>query len=143
VRRRPPSSHVPPAAATHRAPSATSPPQPPEVKAACAAAAEHCAAQGVDISSLALKFALRNPDIATTLVGMASVGVVRANVASALQVRAQVWPCAAPRPLAAVAGRRTQEAAARSLRRTLQLTALSLRPRAAARLITTTCQRPL
>ncbi|GBG00535.1 L-galactose dehydrogenase [Raphidocelis subcapitata] len=59
-------------------------PAPPEVKAACAAAASHCAAQGVDISSLALKFALRNPDIATTLVGMASVEVVRANVESAL-----------------------------------------------------------
>jgi aryl-alcohol dehydrogenase-like predicted oxidoreductase len=41
----------------------------------------------VDFSALALKFALRNPDIATTLVGMASADVVRANVASTLEVR--------------------------------------------------------
>jgi len=73
----------PAAAAPHSLPPQ---PQPPEVKAACAAASEHCAAQGIDIAALALKFALRNPDIATTLVGMASIDVVHANIQSALQV---------------------------------------------------------
>lgn len=67
-------------------PSSSTPLQPPEVKAACLAAAEHCSSQGIDIASLALKFSLQNPDIATTLVGMAAKEVVRANVEAALQV---------------------------------------------------------
>ncbi|KAI8471857.1 MAG: L-galactose dehydrogenase [Monoraphidium minutum] len=70
-------------------------PAPPEVKAACAAAAELCAAQGLDIAALALKFSLGVPDVATTLVGMASVELVRANVESALQALGAAAPDAA------------------------------------------------
>ena len=63
--------------------------QPPEVKAACAAAAAHCSSVGVDISALALKFALSSDVAASTLVGMASVDVVRANVEAALRATAE------------------------------------------------------
>lgn len=56
-------------------------PASPELREACAQAARHCRERGADISELALQFALANPDIATTLVGMADVATVERNVA--------------------------------------------------------------
>ncbi|KAG0605706.1 hypothetical protein M758_9G081500 [Ceratodon purpureus] len=50
---------------------------PPELKAACAKATEVCKAQGKSIRHLALQFALKNPIIPTTLVGMPSVNEVQ------------------------------------------------------------------
>lgn len=61
------------------------------MKEACAAAAAHCKSEGLDLAPLALKWALRGPGPATTLVGMASVEVVRSNVAAALQVGVGGW----------------------------------------------------
>lgn len=46
------------------------------VQAACAQATEVCKAQGKSIARLAVQYALRNRNVATTLVGMSSVDVV-------------------------------------------------------------------
>jgi len=46
--------------------------EPPEVKAAAVRAAQHCAAQGVDIAQVALQFSVSNPEIATTVAGSAN-----------------------------------------------------------------------
>ncbi len=43
-----------------------------EMKAACARAAEYCRSQGVDIAELAIQFALANPRVDTTVLGMSS-----------------------------------------------------------------------
>jgi L-galactose dehydrogenase len=56
-------------------------PAPESIRAACARAAAYCRQQGADISRLALQFATANPQIATTLTGMASAEQVRKNVA--------------------------------------------------------------
>jgi L-galactose dehydrogenase len=56
-------------------------PAPEVLKAACARAAAHCRVRGVDISQLALQFAVSHPDIATTLVGTASPENLRKNAA--------------------------------------------------------------
>lgn len=56
-------------------------PAPDEVKAACRKAAAHCAEKGADLSRLALQFAVRNSDIATTLVGTASPENLKKNAA--------------------------------------------------------------
>lgn len=61
----------------------------PEVKAACARAAELCKAHGKSLAKLAVQFAVRNRSVATTLVGMNSVDVVRENVKTALEVELQ------------------------------------------------------
>lgn len=55
-------------------------PAPEEIKTACAKAAAHCRSKGVDISQLALQFALANPKIHTTLVGTASPKNLKKNV---------------------------------------------------------------
>lgn len=55
-------------------------PAPEEIKTACAKAAVHCRSKGVDISQLALQFALANPKIHTTLVGTASPKNLKKNV---------------------------------------------------------------
>lgn len=60
-------------------------PAPPALRAAAAAAVECCAARGVDLPRAALKFAVKQPGIQTTLVGMASVEVVHSNVAAVLE----------------------------------------------------------
>ncbi|KAG0605707.1 hypothetical protein M758_9G081500 [Ceratodon purpureus] len=60
---------------------------PPELKAACAKATEVCKAQGKSIRHLALQFALKNPIIPTTLVGMPSVNEVRENVKTAMELQ--------------------------------------------------------
>lgn len=60
-------------------------PAPQSLKDAAAGAADYAASQGVDIATLALKFALKNTDVSTVLVGMASPEQVRNNVALALQ----------------------------------------------------------
>lgn len=60
---------------------------PPELKAACAKAGEVCKEQGKSIRNLALQFALKNPIIPTTLVGMPSVNEVRENVKTALKLQ--------------------------------------------------------
>jgi L-galactose dehydrogenase len=52
----------------------------PEIKAICSKAAVWCQSQGVDISRLAVQFSLRNPEIATTLVGTASPENIVKNV---------------------------------------------------------------
>ena len=48
-----------------------------EVRAICRRAAEHCAAQGVDIAQLALQYSLAHPDLATCIVGSANPDNVR------------------------------------------------------------------
>jgi L-galactose dehydrogenase len=58
-------------------------PAPPELKSAAARAVAHCRSRGVDIAQLALSFALAEPRIATTLVGMATRDEVRRNLAAA------------------------------------------------------------
>ncbi|WIA38692.1 hypothetical protein OEZ86_001995 [Tetradesmus obliquus] len=60
-------------------------PAPAELKEAAAAAAACCRDQGVDLAKLALQFAVKNPSISTTLVGMCSSDVVRTNVTAVLQ----------------------------------------------------------
>lgn len=49
----------------------------PEVRAACARAAEHCAANGIDIAQLALQFSLAHSDLSTCIVGSANPENVR------------------------------------------------------------------
>jgi len=49
----------------------------PEVRQLCRQAADHCAAQGVDIAQLALQFSIANPDLATCVVGSANPDNVR------------------------------------------------------------------
>jgi len=56
-------------------------PAPESLKAACRRAAEHCRARGAELAPLALRFAVSNPSIATTLVGMRSQQEVEQNVA--------------------------------------------------------------
>jgi aryl-alcohol dehydrogenase-like predicted oxidoreductase len=48
-----------------------------QVRAVCRAAAEHCAAQGVDLAQLALQYSVANPDMATCVVGSANPANVR------------------------------------------------------------------
>ena len=48
-----------------------------DVNYVCRRAAEHCAAQGVDIAQLALQFSLANDDLATCVVGSANPENVR------------------------------------------------------------------
>ena len=55
-------------------------PAPKAVKDACAKAAAHCREKGASIEKLAVQFAVRNPDIATTLVGSANPDNMRRNV---------------------------------------------------------------
>ncbi len=49
----------------------------PEVRQLCQRAAQHCAAQGVDIAQLALQYSLAHPDMATCIVGSANPENVR------------------------------------------------------------------
>jgi L-galactose dehydrogenase len=56
-------------------------PAPRAVRAAAAEAAAYCRAQGADIAGLALQFALAQPAIGTTLVGMSRVEHVQRNAA--------------------------------------------------------------
>lgn len=51
-----------------------------ETKRLCAAAAAHCRARGSDIAKIALQFALANPRVHSTLVGMADCATVERNV---------------------------------------------------------------
>ena len=53
-----------------------------ELKAACVQAAEHCKAHGTDLATLAVQFAVANPDIATTLIGMGDTVQVAHNLTS-------------------------------------------------------------
>ena len=55
-------------------------PAPEEIKTACVKASAFCRSKGVDISQLALQFALANPKIDTTLVGTASPENLKKNV---------------------------------------------------------------
>jgi L-galactose dehydrogenase len=48
-----------------------------EFQALCRKAAEHCAAQGVDIAQLALQFALAHPDLATCIAGSTNSDHIR------------------------------------------------------------------
>lgn len=57
-------------------------PAPPSVKARCAEAARFCAQRGADIATLALQFAVQNPDIPCTLVGTANPDNLERNVRS-------------------------------------------------------------
>lgn len=66
---------------THRGPPAWHPAT-AEVKSACLKAAEYCAAQDVDISTLAMAFTLGNPEIPTTLVSTASLARIKKNIAA-------------------------------------------------------------
>ncbi len=49
----------------------------PAVRAACRQAAEHCQARGVDIAQLAVQFSIRNPTMATCVVGSANPENIR------------------------------------------------------------------
>jgi len=51
-----------------------------EIKRTCAQAVQFCHEQGVDMARLAIQFALRNPDIHTTLVGTANPDNMRRNI---------------------------------------------------------------
>eukprot|EP00181_Compsopogon_caeruleus_P003573 CAMPEP_0184683948 /NCGR_PEP_ID=MMETSP0312-20130426/13303_1 /TAXON_ID=31354 /ORGANISM="Compsopogon coeruleus, Strain SAG 36.94" /LENGTH=309 /DNA_ID=CAMNT_0027136697 /DNA_START=12 /DNA_END=938 /DNA_ORIENTATION=- len=55
-------------------------PAPPELKDAAKRAASIAAARGVDISYLALKYALKNTRVATTLVGIDSCSILEKNI---------------------------------------------------------------
>jgi L-galactose dehydrogenase len=55
-------------------------PASPEVKRICAEAATYCRSRSCDIAQLAVQFSLKNPAIATTLVGTADPAHLRKNV---------------------------------------------------------------
>jgi L-galactose dehydrogenase len=55
-------------------------PASPEVKRICAEAATYCRSRNCDIAQLAVQFSLKNPAIATTLVGTADPAHLRKNV---------------------------------------------------------------
>jgi L-galactose dehydrogenase len=55
-------------------------PAPEQLRAACTTAVQYCRNKGVDIAQLALQFSLSNPDIATTLVGIASPEQITTDV---------------------------------------------------------------
>jgi aryl-alcohol dehydrogenase-like predicted oxidoreductase len=55
-------------------------PASPQMREVCANAAEWCKKKGVDISQLALQYALANPDVHTTLSGTASPENLKKNV---------------------------------------------------------------
>jgi L-galactose dehydrogenase len=87
-------------------------PAPAELRAACAEAAAHCKARGVDISQLAVQFAVANPAIHTTLVGTAKAENIEKNIAWASEpldeellrdvekilspIKNQTWPSGLP-----------------------------------------------
>jgi aryl-alcohol dehydrogenase-like predicted oxidoreductase len=56
-------------------------PAPELLKAACRKAAEYCRARGAELAPLALRYAVSNPSIATTLTGMRSQREVEQNAA--------------------------------------------------------------
>jgi L-galactose dehydrogenase len=51
-----------------------------EIRETCARAAAYCRSKGVDIAQLAIRFALANPDLSTTLVGTANPENLKKNV---------------------------------------------------------------
>jgi L-galactose dehydrogenase len=55
-------------------------PAPPMLQAACTEAAQFCKNRGTSLARLALQFSLANPDIATTLTGIASPEQITQNV---------------------------------------------------------------
>jgi L-galactose dehydrogenase len=55
-------------------------PAPDEIKSACRRAAQHCQSKGASVEKLAVQFALRNPRIATTLVGSSQSENIEKNV---------------------------------------------------------------
>ena len=55
-------------------------PAPEPIREACRRAAEHCRSRGAELPHLALQYAVSDPGIATTLVGMRSEQEVRQNV---------------------------------------------------------------
>lgn len=55
-------------------------PAPPVVVQACSAAAAHCTQRGVSIETLALRFAVEEPGIASTIVGTADPDEMAANL---------------------------------------------------------------
>lgn len=57
-------------------------PAPPRILAAARAAGEWCAARGVELPHLALRFAIANPNVASTLVGMRTAAEVERNLAA-------------------------------------------------------------
>jgi L-galactose dehydrogenase len=57
-------------------------PAPDDIKATCAAAVAYCKEHGIDIARLALGFALANPNIHTTMVGIRGTRELHANLAA-------------------------------------------------------------
>ena len=57
-------------------------PAPPELRAAAEAALAYCRTQGVDLAQLGLQFALANPQVATTLVGISDQETLAKNLAA-------------------------------------------------------------
>jgi L-galactose dehydrogenase len=55
-------------------------PAPAKVKRICAEAAAYCRGQNCDIAKLAVQFSLKNPEIATTLVGTADPANLKKNI---------------------------------------------------------------
>lgn len=55
-------------------------PAPDEIKSACRRAVQHCQSKGASIEKLAVQFSLRNPRIATTLVGTSKSENIEKNV---------------------------------------------------------------
>ena len=64
---------------THRGPPGWHPAGKP-IRSACARAADHCRRNGADLAQLAIRFAVSNPRIHTTLVGTASPANIERNV---------------------------------------------------------------
>jgi L-galactose dehydrogenase len=57
-------------------------PAPAEMREAAKAAFRLCAARGIDLSRLALRFCLDHPYVSSTLTGIASVAQLEANLAA-------------------------------------------------------------
>ena len=55
-------------------------PAPDDIKRTCAKAAQHCADKGERIEKLAVQFSVRNPAVATTLVGTANPENMKKNI---------------------------------------------------------------
>ncbi|PNH11710.1 L-galactose dehydrogenase [Tetrabaena socialis] len=60
-------------------------PAPPPLREAVLAATAHAEGRGHDIAALGMRFAMRQPDVASTLVGMYDIDLVDKNISATLQ----------------------------------------------------------
>ncbi|KAG2486769.1 hypothetical protein HYH03_014568 [Edaphochlamys debaryana] len=78
-------------------------PAPPELRQAAQAAAAHAASRGYNIADLALRFAMRQPSVASTYVGLPTMAMVDVNIDTTLRALG-LAPDAPPPPQAGGAG---------------------------------------